>query len=134
VAPEWKPTRWWRLRGSYSYLQVELKKAPNSLDVGTIPGIEGSSPQHQVSVQSGFDLSRTVNLDVDYRYISALPGQLVPSYSTADARVAWRMSEHFQASIAGRNLLQPHHPEFAGDPGPLVEIKRSVYGQITWKR
>ncbi|MGH9537304.1 MAG: TonB-dependent receptor plug domain-containing protein [Terriglobales bacterium] len=134
VAPEWKPTRWWRLRGSYSYLQVELKKAPNSQDVGTIPGIEGSSPQHQVSVQSGFDLSRTVTLDVDYRYISALPGQLVPSYSTADARVAWRMSEHFQASIAGRNLLQPHHPEFAGDPGPLVEIKRSVYGQITWKR
>ena len=134
VAPEWKPTRWWRLRGSYSYLQMELKRAPNSLDVGTIPGIEGSSPQHQVSVQSGFDLSKSVNLDLDYRYISALPGQLVPSYSTADARIAWQMNEHFQVSVAGRNLLQPHHPEFAGDPGPLVEIKRSVYGQITWKR
>jgi hypothetical protein len=36
-------------------------------------------------------------------------------------------------SVVGQNLMQPHHAEFGGDPGGLVEIKRSVYAQITWK-
>src|SRR5712692_8982924 len=26
IAPDWTPTHWWRLRGSYSYLNVELRK------------------------------------------------------------------------------------------------------------
>jgi iron complex outermembrane recepter protein len=134
VAPEWKPTNWWRLRGSYSFLRMDLKKSPHSLDVGTIPGIVGSSPQHQVSVQSGFDISKVLSLDLDYRYVSALPGQAVSAYSTADARCAWQMNGHIELSVVGRDLLQPYHDEFGSDPGPLVGIKRSVYGQITWKR
>ena len=30
---------------------------------------------------------RGFKLDFDYRYVSALPGQLVPSYTTEDARI-----------------------------------------------
>ena len=44
IAPEWRPTSFWRLRGSYSFLHMNLGKAPNSGDVGTAPGIVGSSP------------------------------------------------------------------------------------------
>jgi iron complex outermembrane receptor protein len=134
IAPEWRPTTFWRLRASYSFLQMNLEKSPNSLDVGTAPIIEGSSPRHQVSIQSGFDLAKAFTLDLAYRYVSALPEETVSSYSTADARFAWQVKQYLELSVAGQNLLQPYHYESAGDPGPLVGIKRSVYGQITWKR
>jgi iron complex outermembrane recepter protein len=132
--PEWRPTGYWRLRGSYSYLHMNLDRAPNSGDVGTAPGIVGSSPQHQVAIQSGFDLSRKLQLDLTYRYVSALPGQGVLAYSTGDARLGWRLSPQLEVSLVGRNLFQPSHPEYGTDPGPLVGIRRSVYAQMTWAR
>jgi len=94
----------------------------------------GSSPQHQAAIQSAFDVAKKFQLDLDYRFVSALPGQTVPAYSTADARFGWRFSGQFELSIAGRNLLQPSHAEFGGDPGPLVLIKRSAYVKLTWSR
>ncbi|SPF38466.1 TonB-dependent receptor, plug [Candidatus Sulfopaludibacter sp. SbA4] len=134
IAPEWRATNFWRLRGSYSYLHMDIEPAPHSGDVGTAPGIEGSSPQHQVAVQSAVDLSKSLQLDLGYRYVSALPGQKVPAYSTGDARFGWRIGRQFELSFVGRNLLQPSHAESGGDPGPLVGIKRSAYVRLTWSR
>ncbi len=133
VTTEWRPMSFWQLRAWYAYLQMDLQKSPTSLDVGTIPGLVGSSPRHEVSVQSGLDLPKHLELDLTYRYISALPGQGVPSYSTADAQLAWRFGGGFQFAVVGRDLFQPHHPEFGGD-GPLVDIKRSAYVKLTWIR
>ena len=134
IAPEWRPTANWRLRGSYSYLHMNLGKAPNSGDVGTAPIIVGSSPQHEVTVSSSVDLSKKLQLDLTFRYVSALPGQLIPAYSTGDARVGWRFTRQVEVSVVGQNLLQPSHPEFGGDPGPLIGIRRSVYAKLTWTR
>jgi len=133
IAPEWRPTTFWRLRGSYSYLHMNLGKAPGSGDIGTAPTIEGSSPGHEVTAQSSIDIKKSFQFDLAYRFISALPGQLVPSYSTGDARLAWRRGQ-VELSLVGRNLLQPSHFESGGDPGPLVAIKRSVYAKIAWTR
>jgi iron complex outermembrane receptor protein len=134
IAPEWRPTKSWRLRASYSFLQMNIEKSPGSLDVGSAPGIEGSSPRHQVGAQSGYDFSKVLNFDLSYRFVSALTKESVSSYSTADARFRWQVTHQIQLSVTGQNLLQPHHYESAGDPGPLVGIKRNVYGQITWTR
>lgn len=134
IAPEWRLTNSWRLSGSYSFLEMHLKRGPGSLDVGTAPIIEGSSPQHQATFESDFDFAKRLSLDLTYRYVSALPAQAIHAYSTADARFGWQVSREFQLSVVGQNLFQPYHFEFAGDPGPLVGIKRSVYGQLTWKR
>jgi iron complex outermembrane recepter protein len=134
IAPAWKVTGWWQLQASYSYLQMDLKRGTGSMDIGTAPIVEKSSPKHEVMIQSAFDLSKAFTLDLDYRYISALPGELVNAYSTADARLAWKVTEHLQLSVVGRNLFQPYHYESNGDPGPLVGIKKSACGQITWTR
>ncbi|MEO8370305.1 MAG: TonB-dependent receptor [Candidatus Solibacter sp.] len=133
IAPEWRPTSRWRLRTSYAYLYLNVQNAINSKDVGTAPGISRSSPRHQAVVQSAFDISRQVTLDLTYRYASALPLQDVDSYSTGDARLAWRIHRQLEVAITGQNLLQPHHAEFAGDPGPLVGIRRGVYAGVTWR-
>ena len=134
IAPEWRPTSFWRLRASYSFLQMRIKKSPGSLDIGSSTFIEGSNPRHQANIQSGFDIGKAFTLDLTYRYVSALGALTIPSYSTADVRFAWKLNQEFEASIVGQNLLQPRHYEFASDPGPSVGIKRSVYGQLTWRR
>lgn len=134
IAPEWKPAAFFRLRGSYSYLHMNIGRAPHSGDVGTAPGIVGSSPQHQVTFEPAFDISKTIQLGVTYRYVSALPGQSVPAYSTADARIGWQVARMFQLSLVGSNLFQPSHFEYGSDPLGLVGIRRSVYAKITWSR
>ena len=126
VAPEWKPTSFWRLRGSYSFLYMSLEGSPHSFDVGTAPIIDGSSPRHQVDVQSYLDLWKSLSFDVSYRYVSSLAAGEVPAYSTANAHVGWRVNRQIELSAVGENLLQPHHAEAPGDPGPLVLIKRSA--------
>jgi iron complex outermembrane receptor protein len=83
-------------------------------------------------VQSLFTLPKNVNVDLRYRYVSALPDQKVPSYSTGDINIGKRISRTFELSISGQNLLQPHHPEYAGLPGPIVEIRRSGFLKLMW--
>ncbi len=144
IAPDWKPTDWWELKGSYSYLHLFVHDKPgiagplNSLNTSSD---NGSSPHHQVELQSLFNLPKRFELDTTYRYVSALPsqistppGQTVEAYSTADVRFGWRPHQNVELSIVGQNLLQPHHPEFGGDDGPLVGIKRSFYAKVTWRR
>jgi iron complex outermembrane recepter protein len=133
IAQEWRPADFWRLRGSYSFLHMNLGKSPNSGDVGTAAPTVGSSPQHEATVESAFDFKK-FQLDLTYRYVSALPGQMVPAYSTGDARVAYRFNRQLEFSVAGRNLLQPWHYEYGGDPLGLVGIKRSAYATLTWRR
>ena len=122
------------MRGAYSFLNMDLMKAPHSGDVGTAPGIEGSSPRNEGTFESGLDLPKSVQFDLTYRFVSALPGQGVRGYSTGDARLAWRFKREFELSLVGRNLLQPYHFEFGGDPGTLVGIKRSAYAEIRWMK
>ena len=133
IAPEWHLTSFWRLTGSYSFLHMSIQKAPGSLDVGTAPQINGSSPQHQVLLQSSLDMPKHLTFDMNYRYLSSLPGLSVPSYSSANARVAWTFRRAWELSLVGDNLLQPHHIEFASDTGPNVAIKRTAYAKILWR-
>ena len=133
VAPDWKPLSWWELRTSYSYLNMHLENKPGSNDPSTIPGDEGSTPRHQVIIQSFVSLPKKLEFDQTYRYVSALPAQLVRSYETADVRVGWHITRQAELSVGGRNLLQPHYAQFGGDPGGPVEIKRSVYAKLIWR-
>ncbi len=124
----------WRLRGSYSFLHIDLKKAPNTPEIGSAPQIEGGSPQHQGQVESSWELSRKLQLDLTYRYVGALPSHPIPAYSTGDARLAWKVTPQLEVAFVGRNLLQPWHAEYLGDPGLAVGIKRSGYIRVTWSR
>ncbi|MGC2638776.1 MAG: TonB-dependent receptor [Acidobacteriaceae bacterium] len=134
IAPEWRPEPWWRLGGSYSFLDMHVKKGTNSRDIGSAPIVQGSSPEHQALILNGFDLSKSVSLDMQVRSVSALPGIHVPAYWTADATVQWAATSHIRFRAVGQNLLQPHHAEFNYDPGPLVGIRRDFYAEVTFTR
>ena len=134
VAPTWRPMPWWRLRGSYSFLDMHVEKGTNSKDIGSAPTVQGSSPEYQALIQNGFDLPRSISTDVQVRYVSALPGLQVPSYWTGDATVQWSATRHMRLTAVGQNLFQPHHVEFSYDPGPNVGIRRGFYGEVTFTR
>ena len=134
IAPEWRPANFWRMRATYSYLNMSLDtRVPPTL--GSTPAsIERSSPRHQATMQSSFDLTRALQADLIYRYVSALPAQSAPAYSTGDARLAWRFLPGFEFAVVGRNLFRPGQVEYAADPGGPVAIRRSVYGSLTWRK
>jgi len=134
ISPVWRPVPWWQLKGSYSYMHLTARNKATSDDASTVKQLEGDSPQHTVSVQSFLDLSKYFQFDLDFRYVSALPDQKVAAYSTADARLGWRVRKSLDLSLVGQNLFQPRHAEYGGDPGPLVEIRRGAYVRLTWSK
>lgn len=134
VVPDWKPVSWWELRPSYSHMEMSMKDGPGSNDPTSAANYDGSSPRHQVVIQSFVKLPKKLEFDQTYRYVSKLPAQTVNSYNTGDAHLAWQTTPQLELSIVGENLLQPEHSEFGGDPEGLVGIKRSVYAKLTWRR
>jgi iron complex outermembrane recepter protein len=133
LSPDWKPVNGWELRASYSYLDMELKNKPGSNDPTSVHGYEGSSPRHQVVIQSFVNLSKKMEFDQTYRYVSALPAQTVASYQTMDTRFGWHITPELELSVGGQNLLQPHFAQYGGDPGGLVDVKRSAYAKLVWR-
>jgi iron complex outermembrane recepter protein len=133
VAPNWKPSSRWEVKGSYSLLQMDLRLKPFVTRRATLDFIQGSSPTHQVVVYSQFNLPKRFEFDQVYRYVSELRGQNVPAYHTGDLRLGWKAHRQFELSLVGQNLLQPRHAEFGIDPAPTVSIKRGVYGKIVWR-
>jgi iron complex outermembrane receptor protein len=144
IAPDWKPVNWWELKGSYSYLHLLVHnraEAAGSYNSLITTSDNGSSPHHEIELQSLFNLPKRIEFDTTYRFVSALPaqasvpaGSTVGAYSTGDARLGWRPIAGLDVSFVGQNLFQPQHPEFGGNDGPLVGIRRSFYGKITWRK
>ena len=133
IAPDWKPTSWWQLKGSYSYLHLAVHNQPGLTDpLMVVLTDNGSSPHHEIVLQSLFNLPKRFDLDPTYRYVSALSAPVVPAYNAVDIRLGWHATREIEISLVGQNLVEPHHPEFGGDPGPLVGVRRSAYLKLTW--
>ena len=150
LAADWYPTDRWRLYGAYTFLEMKLH-ADRSLPPEVITAAEsnqGHTPQHQVYLQSSFDVGHSVEFDLMGRYVSRLTGfnpgnipefpDVIDAYVSMDARLAWQPLKNLELSVVGQNLLDNHHPEFSSSPqgqvlrNPLAEIRRSVYGRVKW--
>jgi iron complex outermembrane recepter protein len=132
IAPQWQPTSFWRVSGSYSFLEMHVKSAPNPDVLPTGPQIQGSSPQQEFLIQNSFDLPKSVTADFQVRYVSKLSALQVPSYWTGDLSVGWNPNKQLLLSLVGQNLFQPYHYEFSYDPRGLVGIERSIFAKASW--
>jgi len=132
IAPDWKTASWLELKASYSYLNLDLENKPGSTDTGTVRKDQASSPRHEFVLRPLLKLPRGFEFDPTYRYVSALPGLQISSYSTMDVHLGWRFAGRLELSVVGENLFQPKHAEFSGDPGGPIGIRRSVYAKIIW--
>ena len=131
---DWKLVPKWRLVGSYSYLQMDIKKNSDSLDP-TPDNPNGSSPRHQWYLRSSIDLPKHFEHDTTLRFVDHLPSLNIPSYYSLDAHLGWRPVRRVEFSIGGQNLLDNQHLEFIPDfinTAPTV-VKRTVYGSMTFE-
>lgn len=123
---------WWRLHLGFTHLSLEFDET----DVPVVDGsetIEAVDPENQFYLRSRMDLPGQIELDVLARFIGEIPGTVlpteeVPGYETVDVRLARRFGG-VEVGVVGRNLIEPRHPEFG-----VLEIPRSVYGVVTWRR
>jgi iron complex outermembrane receptor protein len=124
----------WKASASYSFLRMSLHPYATSRDT-TAAEPQGDSPRHQFQLHSSFSLPRNFELSASLFHVDSLNAQPVPSYNRLDARIAWRLSEGIELSVAGQNLLQSHHVEQVDMASSVLasEVKRSVYGKITWR-
>ena len=132
IAPEWRPTSFWRLRGSYSFLNMNLSKAAGTALGGTPASVVGSSPRHEVSraifVRPFEEAAARSDLSLRERAAGGeRPCLLDRRYPGSLA-----IQPLFRALLVGRNLLQPWHVEYAGDPGGPVAIRRSAYASLVF--
>lgn len=132
IGPDLQLASWWQIKAAYSYLHVHLSDQQGFSDPTTLTTLHGSSPNSQAVVRSLIDLPRSFEFDSTVRYVGALPAQQVKAYVTGDVRAGFGGLSHFDLSIAGENLFQPHHGEFGITPGPNVLIERSVYAKLVW--
>ena len=136
VSPAVQISKWWQVMGSYSFLHLDVRRLPWSDDASSVAQLEGSSPTSVITLQSHLNLPGNFEFDATYRYSSQLrsPDLKIRSFSTGDARLGYRFHKYFDLSVVGENLFQPHHAEFAGDPGGPVLIRRSAYAKLTFTR
>ncbi len=131
---DWRTTPWWRLRGAYSYLDMDLRLHPKTIDIVTAAS-EGDTPRHQAWLWSSFNPAKSIDLDIILRYMDELPTLDINDYWSLDVRAAWRPKENVEVSVVGQNLLDPQHEEFATSFVKTTpsELQRRVYAEVSWE-
>lgn len=129
LSVDWLASEWCRLTASYSFIKLEL-------DSGSPLDQLGSTPQQQVGLRSALNLPNHWTLDLGVRYVDRISanGVTIPSYTTADARLAWRPHHNWEVAVVGRNLFQPQHFEYSTpgvNPTQATPVPREVFLQVS---
>jgi iron complex outermembrane receptor protein len=106
----------WRLSAGLNLMHERWRFAAGSADPGSASA-GGNDPRHKLTLRSSHTLPRKLALDIGLRVVGALPNPEVPSYVALDARVGWMLRPGVELSLAGFNLNDARHVEFATGPG-----------------
>jgi iron complex outermembrane receptor protein len=133
LSGRWQVCDWWRLTAYWAYAEMNVHA---NLPTGDIYGeelIENDLPQNQMSLFSNMQLPWNLEFDGWLRYVDSA-GPAIPSYTTLDLRLGWKVSENVELSLVGQNLLDRSVLQ-TGQSTVLVtqltEVERSVYGKVT---
>jgi iron complex outermembrane receptor protein len=127
-----QPLPVWRVRASYTFLDVSITKDIDSRDIGG-GASEANDPSHMFGLRTDVDLPRRVELNLFLRSIGELPNPRVPQYTELNGRVGWRATPHFELSVSAQDLLHKSHPEFGAIAPRRVEFERSVRVQAAFR-
>lgn len=134
---DWQPFENWILTATYSHVDLDLAAA--GLDLNRGVWLEGSTPRNLAGLRSLLTLGGRLEVDAQLRYqsrIRSLPvlvtGEGIDAYSELDLRLGWQLSERWDLSLTGQNLLHKKHEEF-GPPDQRGRIERAVHLRATWR-
>jgi len=125
----------WRVEAAYTYFEAQIHREEGGADSRSEAAAEGGSPHNQFFIRSLVDLPWNLHFDSTLRYVDDLRMPRVPSYVTADVRLAWSPRNNLEFSVVGRNLFDDRHPEFAPTfvGTQRTEVERSVYATVVWR-
>lgn len=123
---------WWRLNAGITFLEKDLALDSGSADVFGV-GFAGNDPDLQATLRSLMDLTDRTQFDLAVRYVDELPNPAVPSYVAVDARVGYRLTEHWELAITAYNLTDDGHVEFINPSLPAREFSRSFFVSARWR-
>jgi len=134
---DWSPLDNWRLSVDYSHIEVSLTASGADLNNGVL--LEGSTPRNLAGLRSLLTLGKDVEIDAQYRYQSRIrtlpqvfPVDGIDAYSELDLRIGWRVTDQWDLSLVGQNLLHDEHAEF-GTAATRGNFERAAYVQATWR-
>ena len=138
ISATYQAARWWRLRAGLDVLKERLHVKPGEVDINHALN-ETADPERQFSLHSSFDLPQHLELDLSPRWVDKIYNNnsgavgTVPSYTEMDLRLGWNPTAQLGFSIVGQNILHDHHTEFGIPDSTREDIRRSVYGKVTWR-
>jgi iron complex outermembrane recepter protein len=119
IASDWQMIDAILINFSYTYLHNEINQSRWLPDRG--------APRTMISMRSAWDVTSKLDFDLWLRYVDAVPEKKVSSYTTLDARLAYRITDQVEFAIVGQNLFEDHHQEFSD-----LKVDRSIYAKIDW--
>ncbi len=115
LALNWRVADNWRLRGSYSYTEVNLS-GPVLLND------ERSTPHNMAQLQSFLDVTPDLQFNAAAYFVDRVEQAGADSYLRLDLGITWRVTPNFDLALWGQNLLEPRHREFSA-----LEVERGAY-------
>ena len=140
LTTKWQPSKEWQFILNYSWrkMKADYDRA------GSFSPLLDSSPEQSASLQFYHQINTKWQLSGLFRYVDSINvlsplrdngnAYHVPSYSTLDLKLNYKLSPSINLSITGQNLLERSHKEFIDElfSSPAAEIQRSVYVGLEW--
>jgi iron complex outermembrane receptor protein len=120
IASDWQVRDTILLSFSYTYLHNDINQSEWFADSG--------APRNMISMRSLWDLTSKLDFDLWLRYVDNVPEKKVSSYTTLDARLAYKVTDKLELAVVGQNLFEDGHQEFSE-----LEVDRSIYAKIDWQ-
>lgn len=124
----WTALPGWRIDAGHSWFRARFDDRDGGNPTKT------NSPAHQWQLGSRLELPQGWQLDTTIFHVGRIPELGVPPYTRLDVRVRHMLTSGVNLTIAGQNLLDPSHLEFADSEGSTAtEVPRSGYVKLTWR-
>ncbi len=125
-------TDYWKLMASYSAIDIQLHRKPNSTDI-VFYFLEDASPHHQFKLQSYLNITKDIQFDANYYFVDEINNWGIPPHGRLDVRLGWEPSKQLEISLVGTNLLDSQTHEANGMYTAYTEVERGIYGKLTYR-
>ncbi len=139
VSFSYRPFSRWKLAGSYSFLNLHQSIVPGAPESAVLTAY-GAAPKQQVKLQSYWNVSKAVQLDVHLFYASCLTtllldtDVLIRQHLRGDLRLGWRVKPRWEVSFIGQDLISRRHLELTPEAfSPPTYTGRGVYVKSVWR-
>ncbi len=132
LVANWNVTDYWRLVGSYTFLQTQLHTDQGINDILS-EGSERGSPHNQFNIRSLLNITDSLQFDTFLYYVDNVPMVDVDNYIKLDARLGWKVNDQVELSLVGQDLLDSQHAEFADTltVNTSSEMQRRFYARLS---